>query len=63
MINPAQRLSEEEVAELREDKHELNRKARRQTGMKVACRGKLEGLLECETSEGVCPDFKICHGS
>jgi hypothetical protein len=54
-------LSEQEVEELRSEKIELNRKSRRQTGMKVACKGHSEGLLVCETSEGRCPDFSICH--
>jgi len=61
MINPAKRLTDEEVVELRKEKIELNRKSRRQTGMKVACTGKTQGLLECQTSEGRCPDYDICH--
>lgn len=61
MINPVKRLSDEEVVELRQEKIELNRKARRLTGMKVACVGKSQGLLECQTSEGRCPDYSICH--
>ena len=60
MINP-NRLTDEEVVELREEKVELNRKSRRQTGMKMACTGKSRGLLECETTEGRCPDYLICH--
>jgi hypothetical protein len=59
---PAKKLSDEEVVELREEKLELNRKSRRQTGMKVVCKGKIEGLLECQTPEGICPDFEECHG-
>lgn len=61
MVSPLKRLSDEEVVELRSEKIELNRKSRRQTGMKIACIGKSQGLLECETSEGRCPDFEICH--
>lgn len=61
MINPSKRLTDEEVVELRSEKIELNRKSRRHTGMKVACVGKSQGLLECETSEGRCPDYDICH--
>lgn len=61
MVSPLKRLTDEEVVELRSEKVELNRKSRRQTGMKVACVGKTQGLLECETSEGRCPDFAICH--
>jgi len=61
MVSPLKRLSDEEVVELRSEKIELNRKSRRHTGMKVACVGKSQGLLECETSEGKCPDFSICH--
>lgn len=63
ILNPAKRLSDDDVVELRQEKSELNRKTRRQTGMKLACAGKLQGLLECETSEGRCPDYDICHGS
>jgi len=55
------KLSEEEVAKYREEKVILNRHSRRETGMKQACKGKTEGLLECETSEGKCPDFDKCH--
>lgn len=60
MINP-NRLTDEQVIELRNEKIELNRKSRRQTGMKLACTGKSRGLLECETLEGRCPDYDICH--
>lgn len=60
MINPS-RLTDEQVVELRQEKIELNRKSRRQTGMKMACAGKSRGLLECQTQEGRCPDFDICH--
>lgn len=61
MINPAKRLTDDEVVELRKEKIELNRKSRRQTGMKIACVGKTQGLLECQTSEGRCPDYDVCH--
>lgn len=60
MINPS-RLTDEEIVELRKEKIELNRKSRRQTGMKMACAGKIRGLLECETTEGRCPDYLICQ--
>ncbi len=60
MLNPT-RLTDEQVIELRSEKIELNRKSRRLTGMKVACVGKSQGLLECETPEGICPDYEICH--
>lgn len=60
MLNPT-RLTDEQVVELRSEKIELNRKSRRLTGMKIACVGKSQGLLECETAEGVCPDYEICH--
>ncbi|MDD3000273.1 MAG: hypothetical protein PHF29_00780 [Candidatus Riflebacteria bacterium] len=60
MLNPT-RLTDEQVVELRSEKIELNRKSRRLTGMKIACVGKTQGLLECETAEGVCPDYEICH--
>mgnify|MGYP001176993757 CR=1 FL=1 len=60
MINPS-RLTDEQVLKLRAEKIELNRKSRRQTGMKVACAGKSQGLLECQTAEGRCPDYDICH--
>jgi hypothetical protein len=60
MINPS-RLTDEQVVELRQEKIELNRKSRRQTGMKMACAGKSRGLLECQTPEGRCPDFDVCH--
>ena len=55
------KLSDDDVAKLREEKMELNRHSRRQTGMKKACKGKTEGVLECETDEGKCQDFKDCH--
>jgi hypothetical protein len=55
------RLTDEQVLELRGEKIELNRKTRRTLGMKVACAGKTQGLLECITTEGTCPDFEICH--
>lgn len=58
---PSKKLSDEEVVKLREEKLELNRKSRRKTGMKHVCRGKAEGLLECKTSEGICPDYDKCH--
>lgn len=61
MALPAKKLSDDEVVKLREEKLELNRKSRRQTGMKQVCRGKAEGMLECKTSEGVCPDYDLCH--
>ncbi len=61
MINPAT-LTDEQVVELRKEKIELNRKSRRMTGMVMACAGKGQGLLECRTFEGTCPDFDICHG-
>ncbi|HNS09063.1 MAG TPA: hypothetical protein PKN29_05135 [Candidatus Ozemobacteraceae bacterium] len=60
MMNPG-RLTDEQVVELRSEKIELNRKSRRQTGMKLACVGKSRGYLECETAEGRCPDYDICH--
>ena len=58
---PAKKISDDEVAKLRADKTTLNRHSRRQTGMKKACKGKTEGVLECATPEGQCPDFKECH--
>ncbi len=61
MVGPMKQLSDEEVVELRQEKVELNRKSRRQTGMKQACVGKTQGLLECETSEGRCPDYDLCR--
>lgn len=61
MINPAT-LTDAQVVELRNEKIELNRKSRRMTGMVCACTGKAQGLLECRTIEGTCPDFAICHG-
>lgn len=61
MVAPYKQLSDEEVLELRQEKVELNRKSRRQTGMKKACVGKTQGLLECETSEGRCPDYEECR--
>ena len=61
-MNPfGKKLTDEEDVEMRKDKIELNRMSRRKTGMKIACRGKTEGVLECETSEGRCPDFDECH--
>ena len=59
---PAKQLSDEEMIKLREEKVELNRKSRRITGMKTVCVGKAEGLLECVTVEGRCPEFNACHG-
>jgi hypothetical protein len=61
MTLPGKKLSDEEIVKLRNEKLDLNRKSRRQTGMKLVCRGKAEGLLECKTSEGICPDYDICH--
>ncbi|NCB38333.1 MAG: hypothetical protein EOM80_06130 [Erysipelotrichia bacterium] len=61
MITRPDRLTDEEVVKLREEKVELNRKSRRQTGMKMACTGKTRGLLECQTPEGRCPDYAVCH--
>jgi hypothetical protein len=61
MVSPVKRLTDEEVVELRKEKIELNRKSRRLTGMRVACVGKTQGLLECQTAEGTCPDFAVCH--
>lgn len=61
MTVPVKKLSDDEVVELRSEKLELNRKSRRQTGMKQVCRGKAEGLLECQTSEGRCPDYDECN--
>ena len=58
---PSRKLTEEDVVKLRTEKTALNRHSRRMTGMKQVCRGKAEGSLECETSEGQCPDFKECH--
>jgi hypothetical protein len=58
---PPKKLSEEEVVQMRSDKIELNRHSRRQTGMKKACAGKTQGLLECETPEGKCPDYAECN--
>lgn len=60
MFKP-QPLTDEQVAELRKEKTDLNRKLRRQTGMKTACAGKLKGLLECQTRDGKCPEYDICH--
>lgn len=62
MVNPAM-LTDEQVVELRSEKIELNRKSRRMTGMVCACAGKGQGLLECRTIEGTCPDYAICHGT
>ena len=61
MAIPGKQLTDEEVVVLREEKLELNRKSRRQTGMKQVCKGKAEGLLECETPEGRCPEYEDCH--
>ncbi len=61
MTVPVKKLKDEEVAELRAEKLELNRESRRQTGMKQVCRGKADALLECKTSEGICPDYDECH--
>jgi|GEM_PF-803998 len=61
MMVPPKKLSDEDVSKLRQEKVELNRHSRRQTGMKIVCKGKTEGLLECETSEGKCPEFDSCH--
>lgn len=61
MLPSRNKLSDEEVVQLRQEKVELNRKSRRQTGMKKVCKGKSEGVLECETSEGRCPEFNACH--
>lgn len=61
MTVPVKKLKDDEVVELRGEKLELNRKSRRQTGMKQVCRGKADGLLECKTSEGLCPDYDECH--
>ncbi len=62
MMMPARKqLSDDEIVKLREEKIELNRKSRRQTGMKKVCKGKSEGTLECETNEGRCPEFDACH--
>jgi len=58
-----QQLTDEQVVELRKDKVELNRHARRMTGMKAVCKGKSDGVLECETREGRCPEFDTCHKS
>ena len=61
MLNPAT-LTDEQVAELRKEKIQLNRQSRRATGMIMACAGKGQGLLECRTIEGTCPDYNICRG-
>ena len=61
MINPAT-LTDEQVIQLRNEKIELNRKSRRTTGMVMACAGKGQGLLECRTIEGTCPDYYKCRG-
>ena len=58
---PVKKITDDEVAKLREEKTELNRHSKRQTGMKCACKGKIEGHLECATPEGQCPDFDVCH--
>jgi hypothetical protein len=58
---PPKKLSEDDVVQLRSEKTELNRHSRRQTGMKSVCKGKTEGLLECQTTEGKCPEFDTCH--
>ncbi len=60
---PQRQLTDEQVVELRKDKIELNRHARRMTGMKAVCKGKSDGVLECETREGRCPEFDTCHKS
>lgn len=65
-MNPfAQKLSDEEIAELRSNKQELNRQLRRKLKMtkKTACQGLIMGVLSCETSEGRCPDYDECHPS
>ena len=61
MKMPQKQLSDEEIVDLRAEKIELNRKSRRQTGMQQVCKGKAEGLLECTTGEGRCPEFDACH--
>lgn len=58
---PAKKLTDEEILKLREDKVELNRHSRRQTRMKFVCKGKSDGVLECETTEGRCPEYPVCH--
>jgi len=58
---PQRQLTDEQVVELRKEKLELNRHARRMTGMKAVCKGKSDGLLECETREGRCPEFDTFH--
>ena len=61
MMVPPKKVTDDDVARLRSEKLELNRHSRRQMGMKTACRGKVDGVLECQTSEGTCPDFGQCH--
>lgn len=63
MSQLGKKLSDAEVADMRQEKVELNRASRRLTGMKVVCKGKSDGLLECETSEGKCPEYDDCHAS
>ncbi len=58
---PPKKLTDEEIAKLRQEKVELNRHSRRQTKMKVVCKGKTDGVLECQTDEGKCPEFDSCH--
>ncbi len=58
---PSPKLTEEDVVKLRSEKTPLNRHSRRMTGMKQVCVGKVEGQLECETTEGRCPDYAECH--
>ncbi|MBF0543036.1 MAG: hypothetical protein HQM08_01315 [Candidatus Riflebacteria bacterium] len=62
MIPAPRNLTDDEIVKLRSEKMDLNRQARRKTGMKIACQGKMIGYLECETAEGRCPDFPQCHG-
>jgi len=58
---PNRKLSEDDVVKLRSEKTALNRHSRRMTGMTQVCIGKVEGQLECETTEGQCPDYSECH--
>ncbi|MBI3037474.1 hypothetical protein HYY75_00285 [bacterium] len=58
---PQKKVSDEEMVTLRNEKVDLNRKSRRHTGMSKVCKGKADGLLECQNQEGRCPEFDECH--
>jgi len=62
MMMPAKKPTDEDIVKLREEKVEQNRHSRRKTKLKFVCKGKSDGVLECETPEGRCPEFGYCHG-